>query len=178
MDAQYNKFIPLFIIVFILGVVVGYAVHKPEIQYINQTIEKTVVVTVTPISTPTLTQTLTPTQSPTPTVTPTVSDFTVKVYEPSIDMPTKTVELTNWRAQPDSLSITTNDIVLIKITDYTLQYPLTLFLNNTYSKNVGTSGAVIVNFNNKGTYSFKAIIPSTDPNIIPRTYAEGTIIVR
>lgn len=177
MDAQYNKLIPIIIIVFILGVAVGYAVHKPEIQYINKTIEKTVVVTVTPTSTPTLTQTLTPTLSPTPTATPTVSDFTVKVYNPSTDMPTKTIEFVAGHAQPDSMSVRMDDIVLIKITSYPYQSPLTLILNNTYSKDLGTSGAVIVNFNNKGTYSFKGIISSDDPNILPLTYGEGTITV-
>lgn len=180
MDPKYKTLIPLIIIFFIFGIVVGYVAHKP------QTIEKIVTVTVTPIPTPipTLTQTPiptpTPTQTPTPTAiaTPAISDFTVKTdYDPSKDTPTKTIELTSNGANPSTLSIRPGDSVLIKITRYSSQLPLTLILNATYSRNLGTGGAVVVTFNKKGSYSFKAIIPSNDQNIKPTIYAEGTITV-
>lgn len=113
----------------------------------------------------------------TPTPTPVSSGFIVKSYNPSIDIPSKTIELAGWRANPNTLSIQSADSVLIKITDFSLQYPVTLILNSSYSVNLGTSGAVVVTFYNKGTYSLKAVIPSGDPNILPRTYAEATITV-
>ncbi len=180
MDPKNKTLIPLIIIFFILGIVVGYVAHKP------QTIEKIVTVTVTPIPTPppTLTQTPTPTptltSTPTATVAPTVTDFIIKNYDPSKDTPTKTIELTSNGANPSTLSIRPEDTVLIKITGYSLQSPLTLnltSLNTSQERNLGTSGAVVVTFNNKGIYSLKAIIPSPDPNILPKTYAEGTITV-
>ncbi len=182
MDPKYKTLIPLIIIFFIFGIVVGYVAHKP------QTIEKIVTVTVTPIPTPIPTLTQTPTPTPTPTQTPTstaiatpaISDFTVKNYDPSTDTPTKTIELTSNGANPSTLSIRSDDSVLIKITGYSLQSPLTLnltSLNMSQERNLGTSGAVVVTFNNKGIYSLKAIIPSPDPNILPKTYADGTITV-
>jgi hypothetical protein len=172
-----NKTSILFILFFIFGLLVGYVAHKPEtiekIEYINQTIEvpkiveKIVEVTVTSTSTPIAT----------PTNTSGISDFTVKNYGPSLDTPAQTIELKNWRASPSTLSIRSGDTVLIKIADYTLMSPMTLILNNTYNRNLGTSGAVVVTFNKKGIYNLKAIIPSSDPYIIPRTYAEGIITV-
>lgn len=179
MDPNNKTLIPLIIIFFIFGIVVGYVAHTPQ----PQTIEKNVTVTVTPVPTPppTLTQTLTP--APTQTLTPTataaqiVSDFVVKIYDPSKDTPTNTIELTSNGANPNTLSIRPENSVLIKITGYSSQSPLTLILNNTYSRNLGTGGAVVVTFNKRGTYNFKAIIPSGDPNILPKTYAEGTIRV-
>ena len=175
MDPKYKTIIPLIVVFFILGVVVGYVAHK------SVTIEKIVTVTVTPVPTPSPTTPIpppTPTQTPTATPTPVVSDFTVKdYYDPSKDTPAKTIELTSRGADPNTLSIRPGDTVLIKITNYGLDSPLTLVLNATYSRNLGTSGAVVVTFNTKGTYSFKAIIPSGDPNVLPRDYAVGTITV-
>lgn len=172
-DPKNKLLIPLIIVFFVFGVVVGYVAHKPEtvvkIEYVNQTVEKIVEkiieVTVTP----------TPTLTPTPALTPAIMDFTVKGYEPSKDAPTKTIEITTRGAVPDTLSVRPGDTVLIKIT--TPPSAVTLILNATYSRNMGTSGAVVVTFNKKGMYSFKAIIPSGDPNILPTTYGEGTITV-
>lgn len=177
MDPKYKTLIPLIIISFILGAAVGYVAHKPEtkIEYHNTTIEveKIVTVTVTVTPTPTPMPTLTPT--PTPAV---VADFTVKIYEPSKDVPTKTVTFDNLRANPSEMSIKPGDTVLFKITDYTASR-MTLVLNESVISEVlsYSGGAVVITFNNKGTYRFKAIIPSSDPSIAPRTYAEGTINV-
>ncbi len=177
MDSKNKTLIPLIIIFFILGIVVGYVAHKPQTIEIEKPVEKivyqntTVYVTVTPTPAPTATATATA------IATPAISDFTVKNYDPSKDTPTKTIELTSNGASPNTLSIRPDDSVLIKITDYSSQSPLTLILNNTYSRNLGTGGAVVVTFNKKGTYSFKAIISSGDPNILPKSYAEGTITV-
>jgi len=176
MDPKNKILIPVIIISFVLGSMIGYIVHQPETiekpVYINNTVEKIVEkivkVPVTPV--PAL-------QTPTPTVTPEIPDFTVRSYDPEKDKPTRTIELTNWRANPAELSIRPGNTVLIKITDTSLQSPMTLTLNSSYTKNLGTSGFVYVTFNKKGTYNFKAIIPSGDPTIFPRTYAEGTITV-
>jgi hypothetical protein len=176
MDPKNKTLIPLIIIFFIFGVVVGYVAHKPV------TIEKIVTVTVTPTPTPSPSPTPTPAPTPTPTpteaVTPSVSNFTVKdYYDPSKDIPTYTIQLNNRRANPETLTIRPGDTVLIKITDYTLSSSLTLILNS-YSKDLGKSGAVFITFNKIGAYSYKAVIPSGDPNILPETYAKGTISVR
>ncbi|MCZ7396347.1 MAG: hypothetical protein ABOK23_08205 [Candidatus Methanoperedens sp.] len=177
MDPKNKTLIPLIIIFFIFGIAVGYVAHKPV------TIEKIVTVTVTPIPTPTPTPTSSPapTPSPTPaqTAAPNVSDFIVKDYfNPSIDIPTYTIQLRNFGyADPNSLYIHQGESVLIKITDTSLAYPMTIILNSSYSKNLGVSGAAFVTFNNKGKYSFKAIIPSSQIGTNPRTYAEGTITV-
>ncbi len=174
MDPKYKTLIPLIIISFILGAALGYTAYQPRVVYINQTVEKivTVTVTVAPTPTPTLSPTLTP------SATPALQDFTVKIYEPSIDIPTKTIAFDNNRANPSDLSIKPGDIVLFKITDYTASR-MTLILNESIISEVlsYSGGAVVVTFNNKGTYRFKAIIPSGDPNILPRTYAEGIVTV-
>ncbi len=181
MDPRNRTLIPLIIIFFIFGVIVGYVAHKPETiekpVFINKTIEvpKIIekIVEVTPIPAP-----MAPTSAP--TATPEISDFTVKSYNPFTDIPSYTIGLTNRRAYPDTLSIRPNDSVLIKITDYTLQSPLTFILNSlnsSYTKNLGKSGAAYIAFNRKGTYTFRAIITTQDPNEAPQEYAKGTIIV-
>ncbi len=177
MESKYKTLIPLIIIFFIVGVAVGYMAHKPKTIEIEKPVEKIVYqyVTVTPTPTPIVTATKTPTE--TPTATPLISDFTVRNYDPSTDTPTKTIELINRRANPSDMTISPGDTVLIKIKDYSLTSPLTLILNSTYPKNLGTSGAAFITFNNKGIYTFKAVIPSPDPNILPWTYGEGTITV-
>ncbi len=174
MDTKNKTLIPLIIIAFIFGAVIGYLAHQPgtiektteKPVYINRTIEVIKEVTVTPAQT---------TPAPTPTLQ--AQDFTVKNYDPSKDKPSYTIELNNYRATPDTLSIHPGDGVLIKITDTSLYYPMALIINQTYQKNLGTSGAVVVTFNKKDTYDFKSVIPSSDPTIIPRTYAEGKITV-
>lgn len=175
MDQLNKRYIPIIILVFIAGLVMGYAVHRPatieRTVYINQTvevpkiIEKIVEVTPAPIASPLITP------------SPAISSFTVKNYDPARDIPAYTINLRNWRADPDTLSIRPGDTVLIKIGDATLMNPMTLILNMSYSKDLGKSGAVIVTFDRRGIYSFKSTVASSDPNVLPRTYAEGTITV-
>jgi hypothetical protein len=176
MDSKNNTLYPLIILFFLLGIVVGYVIHKPETrtEYVNKTIEVE--------STPTIKEvekivyvTATPTYVA-PAATAVVANFSVKVYNPDTDMPTNTVELTNRRFNPQTLSISMGRAVLIKISDSSLQSPLTLILDS-YEKSLGTGGAVVVTFNKKGTYNLKAIIPSGDPNVIPQTYGEAAITV-
>lgn len=176
MDSTNKILIPLIIVFFIFGVAVGYVVHKPEpiVKIVEKENITTVTVTVTP--TPTLSPIQTPT--PTPVATPTVSDFIVKdYYDPSKEIPTYTIQIRNWNVDPNTLSIRQGESVLIKITDTTLLSSMTLILNSSYQKELGTSGAAFVTFNKKGMYSLKAILRSSDPTIISRTYAEGTISV-
>ncbi len=179
MDPKYKTLIPLAIGFFLLGIVIGYAVHMPETVekivekpvYINNTIIKTVEVTAAPTST---------TPSPTPTAIPEIPDFVAKIYDPATDKPSRTIELANYRMTPDTLTIHLEDTVLIKITDTSLQRSIELTItspNTMYDRNLGTSGAVYVTFNKKGTYNLKANISSGDPNIIPRSYGEATITV-
>lgn len=174
MESKYKTLIPLIIIFFILGAVVGYVAHKPNTIEIEKPVERIVYqyVTVTPTPAPVVTA-----ATAAPTETPVLSDFTVKNYDPSTDTPTKIIELVNSRANPSEMTISPGSTVLIQITDYTLTSPLTLILNSTYSKNLYTSGTAFITFNKKGTYTFKAVIPSSDPNILPWAYGEGTITV-
>lgn len=172
MDPKNKTLIPLVIIFFIFGVVVGYVAHKPET--VEKIVEKETIVNVTVTQIPTPIPTPTPTPTPTATVTP-LSNFTVKDYNPSTDIPTKTIVFeTNYVASPNEVAIHPGESVLIKITDYTLPFRLTLVLD-LYQKDIGASGAAFVTFNKKGIYHFKGIILSGDPNVLPKTYAEGTI---
>lgn len=175
MDPKNKTLIPLIIIFFIFGIAVGYAAHKPQTIEIEKIVEKKEIVTVTVTATPTPAPIVTATA--TAIATPAISDFTVKDYDSSTDTPTRIIELVNGRANPSEMTISPGSTVLIKITDYTLTSPLTLILNSTYSKNLYTSGTAFITFNKKGTYPFKAVIPSSDPNILPWAYGEGTITV-
>ncbi|MCX9009893.1 MAG: hypothetical protein OIN66_02115 [Candidatus Methanoperedens sp.] len=181
MDAKDNTLYPLIILFFLLGLVVGYVIHKPvteeRIQIVNQTVketpiikevEKIVYVTVTPTSTVSA------------VVTSVSGDFSVKIYDPATDRPSNTMELTNWRFSPDTLSIRSGETVLIKITDLSLQNPLILTIDPSdpqYKRDLGRSGAVVVTFNKKGTYNLKAVTISSDPNIQPTTYGQGTVTI-
>ncbi len=176
MDSKNNTLYPLIILFFLLGIVVGYVIHKPgtRIEYVNKTIEVE--------STPTIKEvekivyvTATPTYVA-PAATAVVANFSVKVFNRDTDRPTSTMELTNQRFNPPTLSISTGNTVLIKISDSSLQSPLTLVLDS-YEKSLGTGGAVVVTFNKKGTYNLKAFIPSGDPNVISQTYGEAVVTV-
>ena len=178
MDAKKNLY-PLIVVFFILGLVIGYAIHKPETIEKIQYVDRIVNATATPVTTsPSATASPTPAESP--TATPIAPDFTVKeYYDPAKDKVTVTMELVNRATTPDTVRIMAGETVLIKIIETSLQSRLTLILNSSYTKNLGTSGAVVVTFNKKGSYSVKAIIPSSDPSIIPIVYTEreGKIIV-
>ena len=177
MDPNNKTLIPLIIVFFVFGIVIGYAIHKPPPIETEKIVEMDKIVTATATATPTTAPIVTATATAAATAAPAISDFTVKTYDPSKDTPANTIELTSNGANPNAISVRPGDSVLIKITGYSSQSPLTLILNATEERNLGTSGAVVVTFNNKGIYSFKAIIPSGDPNILPKTYAEGTIRV-
>lgn len=187
-DPKYYTFISLIIVFFAVGLTIGYiiskqaAVEEPPVTTPETPVVDEPVATI--MATPDGVET-TPPPVPTevePTAVPTEPplqqpDFTVSTYNPSVDKPTRTIEFKNNRAVPDTLSIRPGNSVLFIITDYTIGSPLTLLLDSSYERNLGTSGAVVVTFNNIGTYNFRAIIPSGDPNIIPRQYATGTITV-
>jgi hypothetical protein len=177
MDPKNKNYLPLFMILFILGVVVGYVLHQPttteKTVYINRTIETTVEKTVTATATPASTATITPTL----TETPQIPDFTVKIWNPDTDHPTYTIQLRNQKVDPNTLSINQGDTVLVKIADVSVFSPIELIVNSSYTQNLGTSGAAVITFNNKGIYSLDAIIPSGDPNVFPRIYGHGMITV-
>jgi len=176
MESKNKMLIPLIIGVFIFGVIVGYVAHKPVT--IEKNVEKTVTVTVTETPSPTTGPALTLTPTPTQITIPTISDFTIKnSYDPAVDTPTYTVLLRNWRADPKDLSVRPGDSVLIKITNNMESYRMMLLFNSSYIKDLGTSGFAYFTFNKKGIYNFKVTIPSNDPNVVPRTFAEGKISV-
>lgn len=182
MDSKNNMLYPLIILFFLIGIVVGYVIHKPEtrIEYVNKTIEvqstptikeveKIVYVTATPPA-------ATPTYAAPAATTVVVANFSIKGYNPDTDKPANTMELTNYRFNPQTLSIPTGSAILIKISDYSLQSPLILAMDS-YEMSLGTSGAVVVTFNKKGIYNLKAVISSGDPNVIPQTYGEAVVTV-
>lgn len=176
MDSKNNTLYPLIILFFLLGIVVGYVIHKPEtrIEYVNKTIEVESTPTIKEVET-IVYVTATPTYVA-PAATAVVANFSVKVYNPDTDRPTSTMELTNQRFNPQTLSVHTGDTVLVKISDSSLQSPL-IFILDSYEKSLGTGGAVVVTFNKKGTYNLKAVIPSGDPNATPRSYGEAVVSV-
>lgn len=174
MEPKDSTFYPLIILFFILGLVMGYVIHQPgtEIKYINNTIEvptiveKIIETTASPTSTA---------STPAPTSTQ-VPDFEVRVFDPEKDKPAQTIELVNWQAMPDQISIRPGQLVLIKVVNYQEESPPN-FTMDSYERKLGTSGMIVITFNKIGTYNYKAIIPSEDPSIFPRIYAKGSITV-
>lgn len=180
MEAKDNTLYPLIILFFLLGLVVGYVIHKPvteeKIRIVNRTVEVPVIKEVEKI----VYVTATPTSAVPSGVTPVSGNFSVKIYDPATDRPSNTVELNNWRFNPDSLFIRSGETLLIKITDLSLQNPLMLTIEPSeppYKRDMGRSGAIVVTFNKKGTYNLKAFFTSSDPNILPTTYGQGTVTV-
>lgn len=176
-----NQVIVFIVISFIVGALAGYAIHTPEtkIEYINKTIEvpkiiyeeKIVEVTVT--ATPTGT-----TPAPTPQI-PTIStsNFSMKVYDPSTDKTDKIIEFNNNRASPPGSSVRPGKSVLFKNIDYTVSRPLALVVDSSNEIKLSGGSGVFVTYYEKGTYEFKAVYTSKDPNVKPTIYAKGTITV-
>lgn len=177
MESKERTFYSLIILFFVIGLVIGYMMHQPgtEIRYINNTIEiptvveKIVEVTASPTSPTSPTST-----TPAPTSTP-VPDFEVKIFDPEKDKPAQTIELVNWKAMPDYVSMRPGETVLIKVVNYPDYQEKPKFIMGSYEKILGTSGMIVIKFNNRGTYDFTVIIPNNDPSINPVTYAKGSI---
>ena len=173
MESKERTFYFLIILFFVIGIVIGYLVHQPgtEIRYINNTVEVPKIiermgeVTATAIIT---------TTTPEPTSTP-APDFEVKIFDPEKDKPSQTIELVNWKAMPDYVSMHPGETVLIKVVNYPDYQDPPKFIMGPYEKKLGTSGMLIVKFNNRGTYVYTVIIPNSDPSISPVTYAKGSI---
>jgi hypothetical protein len=173
MESKERTFYSLIILFFVIGLVIGYMMHQPEteIRYINNTIEvpkevPKVVETIVEVS-PTST-TSAPTSTPVP-------DFEVKIFDPEKDKPAQTIELVNWKAMPDDASMHPGETVLIKVVNYPDYQEKPKFIMGSYEKVLGTSGMIVIKFNNRGTYDFTVIIPNNDPSINPVTYAKGSI---
>ena len=172
MESKDSTVYLLIILFFIIGVVTGYLLHQPgtEIKYINRTIE--VPGTVATIAATTAIPVET-TRQPTPTQAP---DFVVRVYDPEKDQPVNTIELINWKAIPEKISIRPGQPILIKVVDFPQQSP-PYFIMGSYERKLGTAGQIIITFNKVGTYDFQVVIPSNDPTVNPTKYAEGSIRV-
>lgn len=177
MESKERIFYSLIILFFVIGLVIGYLMHQPgtEIRYINNTIEvpeevpKVVETIGEVIAAPTVTTSA-------PTFTP-VPDFEVKIFDPEKDRPAQTIELVNWKAMPDYVSMRPGETVLIKVVNYPADQEVPKFIMGVYQKILGTSGMIVIKFNNRGTYDFSVIIPNNDPSINPVTYARGSIRV-
>ncbi len=176
MESKERTFYSLIILFFVIGLVIGYVMHQPgtEIRYINNTeVPKEVPKVVETIGEVTAAPTATATTSA-PTSTP-VPDFEVKIYDPEKDKPARTIELVNWKAMPDYVSMNPGETVLIKVVNYPDNQEKPKFIMGSYEKILGTSGMIVIKFNNRGTYDFTVIIPNNDPSISPVTYAKGSI---
>ena len=178
MESKERTLYSLIILFFVIGLVIGYMMHQPgtEIRYINNTLEvpEEVPKVVETIGEVTAAPTITAT-TPAPTSTP-VPDFEVKIFDPEKDKPTNEILLVNTRkAMPDYVSMHPGGTVLIKVVDYPDQLNELRFIMGSYQQKLGTSGMIVIKFNNIGTYKFIAIIPNDDPSINPVTYAEGSI---
>jgi len=173
MEPKERIFYSLIILFFVLGLIIGYEIHQPEteIRYINNTIEvptiveKFVDITASPTST-----------TPAPTSTP-VPDFEVKIYDPEKDKPAQTIELVNWKAMPDHVSILPGETLLIKVVNYPDNQQKPKFIMGSFNQILGTAGQIVVKFNTKGNYDYTVLIPNPDPSINPVTYAKGSIRV-
>ncbi len=177
MESKERTFYSLIILFFVIGLVIGYLIHQPEteIRYINNTIDVTK--EVPKVVGTTAEVTAAPTAAATtsaPTSTP-VPDFEVKIFDPEKDKPAQTVELVNWKAIPDYVSMHPGETVLIKVVNYPDNQDSPKFRMGSYEKILGTSGMIVIKFNNRGTYDFTVIIPNNDPSISPVTYAKGSI---
>jgi len=179
MESKERTFYSLIILFFVIGLLIGYLIHQPgtEVRYINNTIEvpKEVPKIVETIGEVTVAPTAAATTSA-PTSTP-VPDFEVKIYDPEKDKPAITIELVNWKAMPDDVSISPGQTILIQVINYPSNLEKPKFIMGSYQKILGTSGMIVIKFNNRGTYDFTVVISSNDPNLIPRQYAKGTIRV-
>ncbi len=173
MESKDKLFSSLIILAFIVGIAIGYFVHQPgtETKYINNTVEVPKIVekiaetTASPVGT---------TAQPASIQVP---DFEIKIYDPDKDKPDETIKLENWRAVPPQLSIRAGKTVLITVLNYPGQELPPWFIMGSYNKLLGSNGMIVIKFNKTGTYEYKAVAPNTDPSILPRTYAEGTITV-
>ncbi|MDO8726371.1 MAG: hypothetical protein Q7J35_09925 [Candidatus Methanoperedens sp.] len=179
MESKERTFYSLIILFFVIGLVMGYLIHQPgtEVRYINNTIEvpKEIPKVVETIGTMTAAPTATAT-TPGPTSTP-VPDFEVKNYDAEKDKSVKTIELLNWKATPDDVSIHPGDSILIKVVNYPASLDVPIFILGSYQKILGNSGMIVIKFNNKGTYDFTVVVSNKDPNVIPKQYAKGIIRV-
>jgi len=178
MESKERTFYSLIILFFVIGLVMGYLIHQPgtEIRYINNTIEVPKEVSKVVETIGEVTAAPTAAASSRATSTP-VPDFEVKIFDPEKDKPAQTIELVNWKAMPDSASMHPGETVLIKVVNYPDNQEKPKFIMGSYEKILGTSGMIVIKFNNRGTYDFRAIIPNNDPSINPVTYAKGSIIV-
>lgn len=172
MEPKDGTFYPLIILFFILGLVIGYVIHQPgtEIRYINNTIEVPMVVEKKAETTAAPTAT-----TPAPTSTQ-VPAFEVRIYDLEKDKPTETIELINWKAMPDQISIRPGQTVLFKVLDYPSRAPPN-FIMGSYERKLGTAGMIVATFNKIGTYDFRVVIPSDNPGTLPTEYAKGSIRV-
>ncbi len=178
--------IALIIALFVFGVFVGYIYTKHITPVPPPPLTPTPTISYTPTPTqtvsmpsPTITPTLTSPPS-TPTVTPAKikENFTVKqLYDPEKDIPTATIELANYRANPATVRIHPGESVLITFVGGENIEQLSVTLDTSFERKLRPKGVIYVIFHNKGSYSLKAVIPSDVPNIIPRPYAEATIKV-
>lgn len=179
MESKERTFYSLIILFFVIGLAIGYLIHQPgtEIRYVNNTIEvpKEVPKIVETIGEVTAAPTAAATTSaPTPTPVP---DFEVKIYDPEKDKPAQTIELVNWKAMPDDVSMRPGGTLLVKVVNYPADQEIPIFIMGSYKKILGNSGMIVIKFNNRGNYDFKVIISNNDPSVIPKTYAKGLIKV-
>ncbi|VVB87970.1 Uncharacterised protein [uncultured archaeon] len=177
MDLKGNTLYPLLVLFFVIGLAVGYVIHQPgtEVRYITNTVEvpKIVekIVEITPAPTVTATE---PATTPIATAVP---DFDVKIYDPAKDIPTKEIQIVNWGAKPNQMSIHPGQTVLIKVVDYPGGLGTPEFIMGSYDNpKLGTAGQIVIKFNKTGTYDFKVVIPQGE-GITPTLYASGTIVV-
>jgi hypothetical protein len=172
MESKERTFYSLIILFFVIGLVIGYMMHQPgtEIRYINNTevpkeVPKVVetIVEVSPTS-----------ATPAPTSTP-VPDFEVNIFDPEKDRPTQSIELVNWKAIPDHVSMHPGETVLIKVVNYPDNQEKPKFIMGSFNQTLGTAGMIVIKFNTKGDYDYNVMIPNNDPSINPVTYARGSI---
>lgn len=178
MDLKNNTLYPLLVLFFVIGLVVGYVIHQPgtEVKYVTNTVEvpkiveKIVEMNATP--TPAAAE-----ATPVPTAVP---DFEAKIYDPAKETPTYEIQIIDWDAKPNKISLRPGETVLFKVVRYPgdLQPP-EFVMGSYHNPNIGTAGQIIIKFNKAGTYNFEVNVPPADKNqgILPTPYAKGSVMV-
>ncbi|MFA4936258.1 MAG: hypothetical protein WC568_10535 [Candidatus Methanoperedens sp.] len=180
MDPKYKTLIPLIIIFFIFGIVVGYVAHKPQtieiekVVYINQTVEKIVTVTVTPTPAPQQAEEVLPKETPVVKVPDIIK---LEITGTSVATKTITIKAIDYGGiNPNPTSLRVNDTAFFRLYEI-FQYKKAILQIGENNFELGTGSAIYLKFTEKRTYNYKVLVPSSDPNIQPTIYAEGTITV-
>lgn len=124
--------------------------------------------------------------TPSPTPVPTIissapSQYLIsKTWNPDLMKADYEIKIEEWSSRPPSISIETNKIVLVRISElFPNTYALVGIQSNLGTENfqVHAMGVLSIKFNKKGIYVIKTYSQSEDKSIAPNLYATTTVSV-